>query len=77
MLLSFLTIEVDKSKVNPDKFKSILTKIKKDLSKYPEIEIVDDKVDKVEVSISKYFEKQIKAQSKETKDNEVKQKKVA
>jgi hypothetical protein len=77
MLLSFLTIEIDKSMVNVDKFNSILEKIQKDLSKYPEIKVVDDKVDEVEVKISKYFEKIAKQQEKESKKKEVKQKKVA
>ncbi len=75
MLLTFLQIEVDKSKVNVAKFKSILNKVRKDLSKYPEIEIVEDKVDDVEKKISSYFDKQLKAQEKEMKDKEVKQKK--
>jgi len=78
MLLTFLSVNIDKSKVsNVGRFKTILSKITKDLSKYPEIEIVDDKVDDVEIKISKYFEKQLKAQEKETKEKEVKQKKVA
>jgi len=77
MLLTFLSVEIDKSKVNVARFKTILNKVKKDLSKYPEIEIVDDKAEDVEIKISSYFEKQLKAQEKEMKDKEVKQKKVA
>lgn len=77
MLLSFLSIEIDKSMVNVNKFNSILEKIQKDLSKYPEIKVVDDKVDEVEVKISKYLEKIAKQQEKESKKKEVKQKKVA
>ena len=75
MLLTFLSVEIDKSKVNVARFKTILNKVKKDLSKYPEIEIVDDKAEDVEIKISSYFEKQLKAQEKEMKDKEVKQKK--
>jgi Na+/phosphate symporter len=77
MLLSFLTIEVDKSKVNVAKFKSILDKVKKDLSNIPEITIVDDKVDDVEKRISSYTQKIINKNIKESKKKEVKQKKVA
>jgi hypothetical protein len=77
MLLSFLTIEIDKSKVNVGKFKSILAKVKKDLSKYPEIEIVDDRVDDVEKRISTYYQKVINQKKKESEKKEVKQKKVA
>ncbi len=77
MLLSFLTIEIDKSKVNVAKFKSILDKVKKDLSNIPEITIVDDKVDDVEKRISSYTQKIINKNIKESKKKEVKQKKVA
>jgi len=77
MLLSFLTIEIDKSKVNVAKFKSILAQLKEDLSKYPELEIVDDKVDGVEKSISSYLNKQLNKKEKESKSMKVKQKKVA
>lgn len=77
LLCQFLAVEVDKSKVNVGKFQTILSKIKKDLSKYPEIEIVDDWVDDVENKISKFNEKQLKKQEKEMKEKEVKQKKVA
>ena len=77
MLLSFLTIEIDKSKVNVAKFKSILAKLKNDLSKIPELEIVDDKVDDVEKSISSYLSRQLNKKVKESKSMKVKQKKVA
>ena len=77
MLLSFLTIEIDKSKVNVAKFKSILAQVKKDLSKIPELEIVDDKVDDVEKRISSYLNRQLNKKVKESKSEEIKQKKVA
>ena len=77
MLLSFLTIEIDKSKVNVAKFKSILAQVKKDLSKIPELEIVDDKVDNVEKRISSYLNRQLNKKVKESKSEEIKQKKVA
>jgi len=77
MLLTFLKIEIDKSQVNVAKFKSILNKVKKDLSTIPEITIVDDSVVDVEKRISSYTQKLINKQKKEMKKKEVKQKKVA
>ena len=77
MLLTFLKIEIDKSQVNVAKFKSILNKVKKDLSTIPEITIVDDSVVDVEKRISSYTQKLINKQKKESEKKEVKQKKVA
>ena len=59
------------------KFKLILSKLKEDLSKYPELEIVDDKVDDVEKRISSYLNRQLNKKVKESKSEEIKQKKVA
>ena len=73
MLLTFLSIEIDKSKVNVAKFKTILENVKNDLSKYPEIEFVD-KADDVEVKISSYFQKQIEKKNKEVKKKSSKRK---
>ena len=73
MLLTFLSIEIDKSKVNVAKFKTILENVKNDLSKYPEIEFVD-KADDVEVKISSYFQKQIEKKNKEVKKKSTKRK---
>jgi hypothetical protein len=73
MLLTFLSIEIDKSKVNVAKFKTILENVKNDLSKYPEIEFVD-KADDVEVKISSYFQKQIEKKNKDVKKKSTKRK---
>ena len=55
MLLSFLTIEIDKSKVNVAEFVQTLSNIKKDLKKYKVIKVVDDNKEKVEKSITRYI----------------------
>jgi len=53
-LLSFLQLQVDKTKVDVSTYDKLVDKVKSALTKMPEIKIIDDKVDTVKEKISNF-----------------------